>query len=1088
MANDELQTRISEQRKLVEDKKKLMQNLKNLEQVEKEVRVEIDKILPEKTKFEEWAKYFGNDGKSDQVLNWFGDELKKLKAKLTRVQGMRTKIKTVQAKIDSKLVRLNDEIEQLKNLPRPVVKHDPSRKSDKGVQRSDVKIPAPKNQIKKTAASPKTEIKRMKPETAVSNEKSLKERPEKQQAAKADPHTKVSASVAAKPAKPTQTPVGSVETRKNTQKTLVPPAKLAKRENNQKSGAESATPGKDKGFSPAHKNLLQDIAQKAKLTAEKIETEKKEKTGTEQKPSQKPVPKKEASEKKDTLKQSEKHAPVKIAAKPANEEKSEVKTDSPEKKTASKPGSPSPTKIQERIKSGNKTAAEKRETKPFSRKLKEQKYKYINGQPVRENGTTEKKSVSNSDKKMPDASVSKETAPGKQTEKRKSVFSNIKGKFFNKSEPTAKTGKSDDSSTEHKTVAEPATRKKSADTISSAKSGSVSERYKSTKTGSVEKADKRSSEKSAESSGKSQSEKTSEMNKMKKSGPEKPPEKQKDKTIIQAKSLLDKKPVENKKDATGQKSVFAPKKEHPPESKPVSPKKDAKKEVVVEARSILADSTPTQREEIKDEKKATRPEKKSDDQKPAVTLKVELKPEENATKPKVKPSETSVKTDFSEKKVPLKPAQAKSPQEVMVETRSLLHDETDKKATAQPHQQRDEKKSDEKARVEPFQPEKKPPVEKTASTPAENKESAKSKSGVEESAVDSDSRKSGNNVRVLRPFRSKEDVLFLGIDLGTYETTIAGSNGVIATAVSAVGWPKDLISRNLLKKDILFGEEALKNKLALKFFRPLAEGVIKNSDEDLEAATELIKHVLTLIRPDKYKKVYAVIGAPAQANLHNEQAIFDAAREVIDAVTIVSEPFAVAYGEANIYNTLVIDIGAGTTDLCRLRGTMPDEDDQITLLKAGDYIDEQLVSALQQRVKGVQVTKDMARRWKESYSFVMKPPKPVAVDVTVEGKPLKVDISSCIRKSCEMIVDDIADSARKLISSFDPEFQPELKQNIVLAGGGSLIHNLDVYLTQKLNMLGRVNIKKVPNPIEAGARGALALAMDVTDDFWRGLS
>ena len=134
------------------------------------------------------------------------------------------------------------------------------------------------------------------------------------------------------------------------------------------------------------------------------------------------------------------------------------------------------------------------------------------------------------------------------------------------------------------------------------------------------------------------------------------------------------------------------------------------------------------------------------------------------------------------------------------------------------------------------------------------------------------------------------------------------------------------------------------------------------------------------------------------------------------------------------------------------------------------------------------MSKDMARRWKETYSFVVSAPKPVVVDVTVEGKPLKVDISSCIQKSCEMIVDDIADSARKLISTFDPEFQPELKQNIILAGGGSLIHNLDVYLTQKLNMLGKINIKKVANPIEAGARGALALAMDVTDDYWRGLS
>lgn len=339
----------------------------------------------------------------------------------------------------------------------------------------------------------------------------------------------------------------------------------------------------------------------------------------------------------------------------------------------------------------------------------------------------------------------------------------------------------------------------------------------------------------------------------------------------------------------------------------------------------------------------------------------------------------------------------------------------------------------------------------------------------------------------IRISNSREDALYLGIDLGTYETTIAASNGEIATTVSAVGWPKDLISRKMLKKDILFGEEALKHKLALRFYRPLEKGVIKDTDEDLQAANELIKYVLNLVHPEKYKKVYAVIGAPAQANLHNEQSILDAAREVIDAVTIVSEPFAVAYGEANIYNSLVIDIGAGTTDICRLRGTMPEEEDQITLIKAGDYIDEQLMQNIRSRIKGAQVVKDMVRRWKESYSFVMQNPKPVMVDITMEAKPLRVDITNIICQSCEAIVDDIAASVTQLVSTFDPEFQQALKQNILLAGGGSLIRNLDLYLAQKLSSLGEVVIKKVPNPIEAGAKGAVRLAMDVTDDFWREL-
>ena len=68
----------------------------------------------------------------------------------------------------------------------------------------------------------------------------------------------------------------------------------------------------------------------------------------------------------------------------------------------------------------------------------------------------------------------------------------------------------------------------------------------------------------------------------------------------------------------------------------------------------------------------------------------------------------------------------------------------------------------------------------------------------------------------------------------------------------------------------------------------------------------------------------------------NKQAIIDACKETLDAVMIVSEPFTVAYGMERMSDILVIDIGAGTSDLCRMHGTVPSEEDEISITVAGD--------------------------------------------------------------------------------------------------------------------------------------------------------
>ena len=186
-----------------------------------------------------------------------------------------------------------------------------------------------------------------------------------------------------------------------------------------------------------------------------------------------------------------------------------------------------------------------------------------------------------------------------------------------------------------------------------------------------------------------------------------------------------------------------------------------------------------------------------------------------------------------------------------------------------------------------------------------------------------------------------QNALLLGIDLGTSRSSIVSMNGPRKVIESYVGWPKDSISRKHLKADILFGRAALDNRLALNLYRPLEKGVIKGTRENdgtasdeqaknLEAAAELVRYLVSLVDPGRDDVLYGVVGVPAQASDKNKQGIIEATRGALDSVMIVSEPFAVAYGLERISDVLVIDIGAGTLDLCRMHGTVPASEDQLS--------------------------------------------------------------------------------------------------------------------------------------------------------------
>jgi rod shape-determining protein MreB len=183
-------------------------------------------------------------------------------------------------------------------------------------------------------------------------------------------------------------------------------------------------------------------------------------------------------------------------------------------------------------------------------------------------------------------------------------------------------------------------------------------------------------------------------------------------------------------------------------------------------------------------------------------------------------------------------------------------------------------------------------------------------------------------------------------------------------------------------------------------------------------------------------------------------------------------------------DTLVIDIGAGTIDICPVCGTFPTDEEQVTLPLGGDHIDEHFARKLAKAYPDAQVSPHLLREIKEKYGFVHDVHEKAVVTLPCAGKPKPYDVTACLKAACLMIVPPIVEAVRGLITRYEPEYQQRLLGNIVLGGGGSGLAGLDRVIEDGLKEYGGAKVRKVSDACFAGAVGALKLAMSMPADCW----
>ncbi len=330
------------------------------------------------------------------------------------------------------------------------------------------------------------------------------------------------------------------------------------------------------------------------------------------------------------------------------------------------------------------------------------------------------------------------------------------------------------------------------------------------------------------------------------------------------------------------------------------------------------------------------------------------------------------------------------------------------------------------------------------------------------------------------------DNLLVGIDLGTARTQVVSNTGYQDITSSVVGYPKDVVGLKLLGKSQVFGDEALQHHSALTLYHPLEDGLIREADHyNYNTVYELLKHVIAKASDAAGGgPVCGVIAVPVRAYLQNRELLSQRAQDLLDVALIVPKPFIVAYGINRLTSSIIVDIGAGTVDICAMKGTVPHSDDQVTLIKAGNFIDSRFEALVSERYPEFQLSRTQLRHIKEQFALVGEYGGPVITSLRQNGMPVEVDLTNELRSACEAIVPDILEQLVTMVKGFDPEAQQEVLENIFISGGGSLIQGIDEVVAHHLVEYGDVHVRCIDETGCIGAQGALKLAQELDPEVW----
>ena len=311
----------------------------------------------------------------------------------------------------------------------------------------------------------------------------------------------------------------------------------------------------------------------------------------------------------------------------------------------------------------------------------------------------------------------------------------------------------------------------------------------------------------------------------------------------------------------------------------------------------------------------------------------------------------------------------------------------------------------------------------------------------------------------------------VAIDLGTANTVVYIKNKGIVLREPTV------IAINARGKIISVGKEAKymsgKTPFEIKVIRPLRDGVIA----DFDVAEKMLDYFLSkagakrgIFRPR------VLIGVPSGITQVEKKAVIEAAILAgAKQALVIDEPMAAAVGTGlpvdEARGSMIVDIGGGTTEVAviSLRGIVVSKSIRI----AGDEMTEAIISYLRRNYSllvGESTAEQIKIKLGNAYPLQKEEKMEVRGRDLIDGLPKSITISSEeVRKALQPVVQEILNTIKSTLEVTPPELSADIiDRGIMLSGGGSLLKNLDKFISQRTGIL--VNV--ADDPLSAVALGA----------------